>query len=165
MRGDKSGGRWNPAVRSILRPWAQPPWLHASSPSLWASLRLLSPPNPPAGSGLLEGNPHTVSVHPGGQKWGTCPRLTPPSAPGLCSCNRRASANVGNHGVLAEGRPCPWPSVLFCSLEGEGLVLSLPVLTTGLSCVFSDRARIINSTRLLCKPARPFIAYGGGDIS
>ena len=52
----------------------------------------------------------------------------------------------------------PLAPVLFCSLEGEGLVLSLPVLTTGLFCVFSDRARIINSTRLLCKLARPFIS-------
>lgn len=56
------------------------------------------------------------------------------------------------------GQAAPRPPVLFCSLEGEGLVLSLPVLTTGLFCVFSDRARIINSTRLLCKLARPFIA-------
>lgn len=50
------------------------------------------------------------------------------------SCQR---ANYGgSHEVLAEGRlrtPAP-SSVLF--FGGEGLVLSLPVLTTGLFCVF-----------------------------
>ena len=114
LRGDKSGGRWSPSVCVIHRPWAQPPWPQASSPSLWASLQPLSPPSPAAGSGpLLEGDPHIGGVHPGGQKWGACPGLTPPSCSRPLLVGRRASAYGGSHEVLAEGRPHPWPQFCF----------------------------------------------------
>ena len=54
---------------------------------------------------------------------------------------RRDNADGGTRKVLAECRLGPWPPVLFCFvyLEGQGLILSFPVLTTGLISVFSER--------------------------
>lgn len=67
-----------------------------------------------------------------GQKWGTRPGFTYPSCfrpllvqPGETSADGRTRK------VLAECRLGPWPPGLFCFvyLEGEGLILSFPVLT------------------------------------